>query len=70
MICSWSSSGTSILTFIIRLLITLAGPNDLFSCTLRIVDLVIFLVPAMSDLRLSASALLLSLPRVYTILNL
>jgi hypothetical protein len=48
----------------------LAGPNDLSSCTLRIVDSVIFLVPAMSDLWLSASALLLSLPGVYIILNL
>jgi hypothetical protein len=53
-----------------RLLITFAGPNDLFSCILRIINLVIFLVPVISDLRLSASALLLSLPGVYTILNL
>jgi hypothetical protein len=47
-----------------------AGPNDLSSCNLRIIDLVIFLVPAMFDLRLSVSALLLSLPKVYIILNL
>jgi hypothetical protein len=47
-----------------------AGPNDLSSCNLRIVNSVIFLVPAISNLRLSASALLLSLPRVYIILNL
>jgi hypothetical protein len=60
----------SIPTFIIRLLITLAGPNNLSSCTLRIINSVIFLVPAISDLWLSASALPLSLPGVYTILNL
>jgi hypothetical protein len=38
--------------------------------TCRIAELVIFFDPVMSVLRLSASALLLSFPSVYSILNL
>jgi hypothetical protein len=70
MSCSCSSSGTLIPVLIIRLLIIFAGPSDPSSCNLRIVDSVIFLVPAISVLRLRASALPLSFPGVYIILNL
>jgi hypothetical protein len=46
------------------------GPRDPSSWIFRIVDFVISLVPAISDRRLRASALPLSFPGVYTILNL
>jgi hypothetical protein len=47
-----------------------AGPRDpsLYCCST--VELMISLVPAISNHRLRASALLLSFPGVYTILNL
>jgi hypothetical protein len=46
------------------------GLSDLSLYILRIVDSVIFLVPIISSLQLRASALPLSRPRVYIILNL
>jgi hypothetical protein len=46
------------------------GPRDLSLWVFRIVDFVIFLVLAISNRWLRASALLLSFPGVYTILNL
>jgi hypothetical protein len=70
MICSYSSSRTLSLIRIVRLLIIYAGLRDPSSYCCRTVDLVIFLVPVMSVLRLRVSALPLSFPGVYIILNL
>jgi hypothetical protein len=69
-IYSYSSSGTLSLIRIIRLLIICVGLRDPSSYCYRTVDLVIFLVPTISVLRLRVSALLLSFPSVYIILNL
>jgi hypothetical protein len=60
----------SALILIIRLLIVCFSPRDPSVLTYRIAELVIFFDPAMSVLRLSASALPLSFPGVYLILNL
>jgi hypothetical protein len=67
---SCSSSGTLIPMLIISQLSCLAGPSDLSAFIFSIAELVVFLVPAISDYRLRASARLLSFPSVYTILNL
>ena len=69
MIASCNSSGTSLVTRSIEFSV-LTGPNDPSSLTLSIAVSVMDLVPAMSCLRLRASALPLSFPGVYTILNL
>jgi hypothetical protein len=55
---------------IISWLSCLAGPSNLLAFIFSIAELVISLVPAISDCRLRASAQLLSFPGVYTILNL
>jgi hypothetical protein len=70
MIASCNSLGTSILMLILSLWSPFEGPRDLSSWVFRIVDFVISLVLAISDCWLRASALLLSFPGVYTILNL
>jgi hypothetical protein len=67
---SYSSSGTSIPMLIISQLSYLAGPSDPSAFIFSIAELVISLVPAISDCWLRASAQLLSFPSVYTILNL
>jgi hypothetical protein len=69
MMASCYSSGTSLLIRISKLSV-LAGPNDPSSLTLSIAVSITSLVPAISCLRLRASALPLSFPGVYTILNL
>jgi hypothetical protein len=53
-----------------RLLTYFASPRDLSLYCYSTVELMISLVPAISDRRLRALALLLSFPRVYIILNL
>jgi hypothetical protein len=70
MMLSCSSSRTLIPMLIISRLSCLAGPSDPSAFIFSIAELVISLVPAISDRRLRASAQLLSFPSVYTILNL
>jgi hypothetical protein len=70
MIASCNSSGTLIPMLILSLWSPFEGPRDLSLWVFRIVDFVISLVLAISNRRLRASALLLSFPSVYTILNL
>jgi hypothetical protein len=70
MIASCNSSGTSIPMLILSLQSPFKGSRDLSLWVFRIVDFVISLVLAISDCWLRASALLLSFPGVYTILNL
>jgi hypothetical protein len=70
MMLSYSSSRTLILMLIISRLSCLAGPSNLSAFIFSIAELVISLVPAISDRRLRASARLLSFPGVYIILNL
>jgi hypothetical protein len=70
MIASCNSSSTLIPMLILSLRSPFEGPRDPSLWVFRIVNFVIFLVPAISDRWLRASALLLSFPRVYTILNL
>jgi hypothetical protein len=70
MMLSCSSSGTLILILIMSRLSCLAGPSDLLVFIFSIAELVISLVPAISDRRLRASAWLLFFPGVYIILNL
>jgi hypothetical protein len=70
MMLSYSSSRTSILILIMSRLSYLAGPSNPSAFIFSIAELVISLVPAISDRQLRASTRLLSFPSVYTILNL
>jgi hypothetical protein len=70
MITSCNSLGTLILMLILSLRSPFEGSRDPSSWIFRIVDFVISLVLAISDRRLRASALLLSFPSIYIILNL
>jgi hypothetical protein len=67
---SYSSSRTLILILIISQLSYLAGPSNLSAFIFSITELVISLVPAISNCQLRASAQLLSFPSIYIILNL